>query len=90
MSTTRVLCKFSMHGACLEGESTQLSHDLSDRAKNVCTFYHRGACSNDSRFTHDHIKVSHNNPVFQHVGGGDVMPHHGMRSASDPHQAVMH
>ncbi|XP_051183677.1 uncharacterized protein [Lolium perenne] len=68
MSTARVLCSFSKHGACVEGESSELSHHSTGQANNVCAFYQKGACSNDARFTHDHVGVSHSNPVFQHGG----------------------
>ncbi|KAM0931655.1 hypothetical protein ACQ4PT_000166 [Festuca glaucescens] len=89
MSTARVLCRFSKHGACVEGESSKLSHHSTGKANNVCAFYQKGACSNDAHFTHDHAGVSHSNPVFQHGGAGDVM-WGNKRSVVDPHQAVLH
>ncbi|XP_047089186.1 E3 ubiquitin-protein ligase makorin-like isoform X1 [Lolium rigidum] len=92
MSTARVLCSFSKHGACVEGESSELSHHSTGQANNfsqVCAFYQKGACSNDARFTHDHVGVSHSNPVFQHGGAEDVM-WGNKRSVADPHQAVLH
>ncbi|KAM0926311.1 hypothetical protein ACQ4PT_003432 [Festuca glaucescens] len=89
MSPLRVLCRFSKHGACVEGESSELSHHSTGKANNVCAFYQKGACSNDAHFTHDHARVSHSNPVFQHGGAGDVM-WGNKRSVVDPHQAVLH
>ncbi|PKA64374.1 E3 ubiquitin-protein ligase makorin [Apostasia shenzhenica] len=56
--SSRVLCKYFLHGACLKGEYCEFSHDWKDQTNNVCTFYQKGVCSFGSRCRYDHVKVS--------------------------------
>ncbi|KAK3021148.1 hypothetical protein RJ639_047089 [Escallonia herrerae] len=56
--SSRVLCKFFAHGACLKGDHCEFSHDWKDPSNNVCTFYQKGTCSYGSRCRYEHVKVS--------------------------------
>ncbi|XP_028799866.1 putative RING-type E3 ubiquitin transferase C3H69 isoform X2 [Neltuma alba] len=56
--SSRVLCKFFAHGACLKGEHCEFSHDWKDPPNNICTFYQKGACAYGSRCRYDHVKAS--------------------------------
>ncbi|KAK8921369.1 E3 ubiquitin-protein ligase makorin [Platanthera zijinensis] len=58
-NSSRVLCKYFVHGACLKGEYCEFSHDWKDQSNNVCTFYQKGLCSFGSRCRYDHVKISH-------------------------------
>ncbi|XP_027340273.1 putative RING-type E3 ubiquitin transferase C3H69 isoform X2 [Abrus precatorius] len=55
--SSRVLCKFFAHGACLKGEHCEFSHDWKDPPNNICTFYQKGVCAYGSRCRYDHVKA---------------------------------
>ncbi|PHU30282.1 E3 ubiquitin-protein ligase makorin [Capsicum chinense] len=56
--SSRVLCKFFVHGACLKGEYCEFSHDWKDPPNNVCLYYQKGLCAYGNRCRYKHVKVS--------------------------------
>ncbi|CAA0827223.1 E3 ubiquitin-protein ligase makorin [Striga hermonthica] len=55
-SSSRVLCKFFAHDACLKGEHCEYSHDWKAPPKNICTYYQKRTCAYGSRCKYNHIK----------------------------------
>ncbi|XP_064604731.1 probable E3 ubiquitin-protein ligase makorin-1 [Liolophura sinensis] len=59
--TSKVLCRYFMHGVCREGSNCRFSHDLNGPPpSNVCKFYLEGSCTYGDRCRYDHVKPKAN------------------------------
>ncbi|KAK3595602.1 hypothetical protein CHS0354_009558 [Potamilus streckersoni] len=64
-TSSQILCRYFLHGACRAGSSCLYSHDRRDRPDNVCRYFLRDSCVYGERCRYDHIKPS-NSSSFGH------------------------
>ncbi|KAL3853280.1 hypothetical protein ACJMK2_016833 [Sinanodonta woodiana] len=55
-TSSSILCRYFVHGACRAGSDCNYSHDRRDRPDNVCRYFLRGCCAYGERCRYDHVK----------------------------------
>jgi len=56
--SSKVLCRYFLHGVCREKENCRYSHNIKDKPSNICKFYNLGSCSYGDKCRYDHVKVN--------------------------------
>ncbi|KAK2187536.1 hypothetical protein NP493_162g02032 [Ridgeia piscesae] len=54
--SSKILCRYYIHGVCREGESCRFSHEGTERQDMVCKFYLKGNCSYGANCRYDHTR----------------------------------
>lgn len=55
--TSKILCRYFVHGACRQGQNCKFSHNRQDKTDNVCKYYLKGCCTFADKCRYDHVKV---------------------------------
>ncbi|XP_039257609.2 putative E3 ubiquitin-protein ligase makorin-1 [Styela clava] len=68
-NSTKVLCRYHVHGVCRFGDRCKFSHDLDDQPNLVCTFHKKGVCAYGKECRYDHVRDKntrkHPSPVYE-------------------------